>query len=252
MNKYLKTNTLYEDPNFIFINKTPGLLSISDRFDSKKAHIKGILLTEYEEIFPLHRLDQYTSGVMVFAKNAEAHKKCSELFEARKITKEYAALCLNRPEQDKGIIDTPIAENNTKRGTYTLSDRGKQATTEYEVIGTWPNYSLLKLSIKTGRTHQIRVHLSYKGCPLLVDPVYGYYSEYYLSAIKRKKVNLKKGEKEKPLLTRTPLHATLLSFRNPIDGKILEVRSELPKDIKAVCYQLDKRYGGEVVEARQS
>lgn len=243
MNKYLKTNILCEDENFIFINKTAGLLSIPDRFNSNRPHLKHILLTEYAEIFPLHRLDQYTSGVMVYAKNADAHKMCSELFEARKITKEYTALCVNRPTEDKGTINAPIAENAAKRGTYAVSDRGKQATMEYEVINTWPNYSLLKLSIKTGRTHQIRVHVAYMGCPLLVDPVYGYYSEYYLSMIKRKKVNIKKGETEKPLLTRTPLHAHLLSFTNPMNGKLLKVQCELPKDIKAMCYQLDKRYG---------
>ena len=242
MHKYLRENILYEDKDLVFIDKKAGTLSVPDRFDSTKIHLKGILQTAYAEIYPLHRLDQYTSGVIVFAKNAETHRKCSELFANREVRKEYMGLCINDPPEQNGVIDAGIKENQSKRGTYSVSDLGKSAITEYEMVKSWPGCSLLKLSIKTGRTHQIRVHLAYLGCPLLVDPTYGYYSEYFLSSIKRKKVNLKKGEFEKPLLTRTPLHASLLSFKNPNDGNILEIESKLPKDIRAICYQLDKRY----------
>ena len=192
VNKYLKENILYENADYIFINKKAGLLSIPDRFDANKSHLKRILLTEYPEIFQLHKLDQNTSGVMVFAKNGEALRQCSKLFEARKFTEEYMALCINRPPEDKGIIEQPIKENRAKRGSYLISNLGKAAHTEYEILHEWKSHCLLKLSIKTGRKHQIRVHLAYIGCPLLVDPVYGHYTEYYLSSIKKKKVNVKK------------------------------------------------------------
>lgn len=242
MNKYLKNNILEEDEDFVFINKEPGLLSIQDRFDPNKPHLKAILKEHYGDILTVHRLDQYTSGVVVYAKHAVAHKTASEIFESRNVIKEYTALTINAPSEQSGTIDEPLREHKTKRGTYIVSDLGKEAVTDYEVIKQWEGYSLLKVKIATGRTHQIRVHLAYIGCPLLVDPVYGYYDKYFLSSIKKKKVNLKKGSVETPLLKRTPLHSTLLSFQNPSTKKVYRVEAPIPKDIKAICYQLDKRY----------
>ena len=250
MNKYLKSNILFEDEYCVFVNKQPGLLSIPDRFDQNKPHLKGILLSYYKEIYTLHKLDQNTSGIMIFAKTPESHKAHSGLFESREIVKEYLALSINNPSETKASINEPIREHKTKKGTYIISDIGKPSLTDYTVVQAWDGYSLVKLTLNTGRTHQIRVHLAYIGCPLLVDPTYGYYNEYFLSNIKRKKVNLKKGDSEKPLLTRTPLHASYLSFTSPLNGYKYAVNSPLPKDIKAICYQLNKRYGetGQAVE----
>jgi len=244
--KYLKTNILYEDEYFVFINKESGILSIPDRFDQNKIHLKGLLMSFYPEIYVLHRLDQNTSGLMVFAKTAEAHKIGSEIFESRDIVKEYMALTINCPSQLNGSIVEPIIEHKNKKSTYVVSELGKESHTDYEVQESWGDFAYIKLRIQTGRTHQIRVHLAYIGCPLIVDPVYGYYSEYFLSSIKRKKVNIKKGQFEKPLLTRTPLHASRISFVHPLTQKLYNVECPIPKDIKAVKYQLDKRYNSKI------
>ncbi len=243
MNKYLRTNILLEDDQFVFINKEPGLLSIPDRFDSEKVNLKSMLRQQFGDIYTVHRLDLDTSGVIVFAKNAKAHADLSSLWQENKVHKKYVAITSNIPLSVSGTIDAPLREHKTKRGTYTVSDLGKESKTDYEVVQSWnSSYALLELVLHSGRTHQIRVHLAYIGCPLMVDPTYGYQSKFFLSSIKKKKVNLGKGMTERPLLKRTPLHASLLKFKLP-KGKSYEVKSELPKDIKAIKYQLDKRYG---------
>lgn len=245
MNKFLRNHLLFEDDDLIFVDKPPGLLSVADRFDSEKPHLFRILRGYYPEVYPVHRLDQNTSGVIVFAKSKEIQRSLSELFEAKQVKKEYIALCDNTPPEAQGFIDQPIKENARKKGSYIVSDLGKKALTHYEVVKSWSLHSLLKVSIMTGRTHQIRVHLGYIGCPLMVDPAYGARSEFFLSTIKKKKVNLKKGEDEQPLLHRTPLHAHSISFQIDEDQKAYNIKSELPKDIKAMIYQLDKRFSSE-------
>ena len=248
MNKYLKTNILSEDDDFVFINKEAGLLSIPDRFDHEKINLKSMLKAAYGEIFTVHRLDLNTSGVMVFAKHAESHAAISALWQNGEVQKKYHALTTNVPSSQAGTIEASIKEHTTKRGTYIVSNLGKESITDFEVIKSWEGYAFLELTLKTGRTHQIRVHLAYIGCPLMVDPTYGYQSEFYLSSIKKKKINLKKGMIEKPLLRRTPLHAFSLSFKES-NGKFYQINCPLPKDIKAIKYQLNKRFGGQNVDS---
>jgi RluA family pseudouridine synthase len=248
VNKYLRTHILLEDDDFIFVNKKAGLLSIPDRFDAEKANLKTMLQNEYGEIFTVHRLDLNTSGIIVFAKNAEAHSDISTIWQENKVHKEYIAITANIPPSETGTIEAPIREHKTKKGTYVVSNLGKECRTDYKVLHSWENsYALLQMALHSGRTHQIRVHLAYIGCPLVVDPTYGYHSEFYLSSIKKKKVNIKKGMEERPLLSRTPLHASFLKFEIPGQDKY-EVRSDYPKDIKAIKYQLDKRYGAKTNE----
>jgi len=105
---------LFEDEDMIVLNKPAGLLSIPDRF-GKDVSLKSLLIEKYGEIFTVHRLDQHTSGLIVFAKNAEAHKLLSELFEGREIEKKYLGLVLGRPPSE-GSIDQPIMEHPVKKG----------------------------------------------------------------------------------------------------------------------------------------
>ncbi len=109
---------LFEDEDMIVLNKPAGLLSIPDRF-GKDISLKSLLIEKYGEIFTVHRLDQYTSGLIVFAKNAEAHKLLSELFEGREIEKKYLGLVLGRPPAE-GSIDQPIMEHPVKKGTMVV------------------------------------------------------------------------------------------------------------------------------------
>jgi len=241
VNKFLKNNILKEDNDYVFINKVSGLLSVPDRFDADIPNLKAMLREHYGEIYVVHRLDRDTSGVIVFAKNEIAHKALSEHWQENKVTKNYIAITANIPPSDLGIIEAPIAEIQSKKGNYAVSNLGKAAVTHYEIKETFGEYALLDIRLETGRTHQIRVHLAYIGCPLVVDPAYGYQDAFYLSSIKKKKINLKKGMVERPLVSRTPLHACHLSFS--LSGKDYSVEAPIPKDIKALRYQLEKRYG---------
>lgn len=231
---------IFEDEHLIAINKNSGMLSIPDRFDPEKKNLKSILEKIYGEIFVVHRLDIETSGIILFAKTAEAHAGISLLLENRNIEKNYLALCI-KPQEASGTIDEPIAESMKFRGLYKVHQRGKQAITEYTTVNTWQKYALLSLQLITGRTHQIRVHLRHIGAPLLADEKYGIAEFFYLSQIK--KLFLNRNQEERPLLKRSSLHAQSLKFNHPITGDALKLEAPLPKDMRATINQLDKKFG---------
>jgi 23S rRNA pseudouridine1911/1915/1917 synthase len=118
--------------------------------------------------------------------------------------------------------------------------RGKPSVTEYRVVEDFTHFSLIEAVILTGRTHQIRIHFKHLGHPLAVDALYANKEELYLSEIKRKRFNLKKNTDERPLLTRVPLHAHSLRLNHPITNELIEVNSEVPKDMRAILSQLRK------------
>jgi 23S rRNA pseudouridine1911/1915/1917 synthase len=122
----------------------------------------------------VHRLDKDTSGVIIAAWDEEAHAFLSEQFKTRKVKKNYITIVCGSPKEIKGSIETYIARDPKNRKRFSVSNTGKYAVTYYKVIKQWQNYSLLLLRLKTGRTHQLRVHLRHLGCPILGDPVYGY------------------------------------------------------------------------------
>ena len=121
----------------------------------------------------IHRLDKDTSGLIITAWDAEAHKFCADQFKKRKVIKTYAAIVHGCPAAEKGIIEQPIARSRHNRKLFTVNPDGKPSITRYKVVQTFNNYSLLLLRPKTGRTHQIRVHLKHIGHPVLGDPLYG-------------------------------------------------------------------------------
>jgi 23S rRNA pseudouridine1911/1915/1917 synthase len=234
--KYL--DILREDDQLVFLNKPPGLLSIPDRYDPAIVNLYALLKARYGHIFTLHRLDKDTSGLMVFAKTAEAHKELSQQFEHRKISKTYWAVVDGTPPES-GKIDVPVqwAANQHR---MVVRSSGKSAFTEYSRLETFGLYSLLKVQIHTGRTHQIRIHLQSIGHPLAIDPIYGSRNALFLSRIKRGKYYLKKGQEEQPLIDRCTLHARTLSLKHPKSGSKILVEAPIPKDLKALLNQLRK------------
>lgn len=228
---------LFEDEDMIVINKPAGVLSIPDRF-GKELSIKSLLQDKYGSIFTVHRLDQSTSGLIIFAKHAEAHKELSVLFEGRTIEKKYLGLVMGRPEAT-GTIEAAIMEHPIKKGQMYIHVKGKPALTTYEVVTYYKRYALVSFQIHTGRTHQIRVHAKQIGHPIVADEIYGDGEKLLLSSIKKKNFKLSKSEdEEKPLLARHALHAHTLKL--VFKGKEFSFEAPLPKDLAATIKQLDK------------
>lgn len=229
---------LAETPDFVALNKPSGLLSIPDR-EGREVSLKKLLIEKYGSIFTVHRLDKDTSGLIVFAKNEEAHKYLSQQFEERQTEKIYAGLVLGSLTDKKGTIDSPIAEHPAKNGTMIVNRKGKESLSDYEVLEDFKTYSWLKFQIHTGRTHQIRVHAKDMGHPIACDELYGDGKPILLSSLKHK-FKLSKNElQERPLLNRLALHALSLKFIAP-DGEVMNLEAPLPKDLRALLQQLRK------------
>lgn len=240
MSKSTSYEVLYEDDAMIVVNKAAQVLSIPDRHRAELVNIYQLLQAKYGEIYIVHRLDKDTSGVLVFARTAEAHKNLSEQFEGRSTVKKYLALVTGTPFPESGRIDAPIAPHPTQLGLMTVMSKGKDSITDYQVVEKFKNYSLLECQILTGRTHQIRVHLKHIGHPLVVDAQYGGKESLFLSDFKKRRFNLGKWEEEVPMLNRVPLHAASLSLAHPTSGEAMTFEAELPKDFRAVLSQLRK------------
>jgi 23S rRNA pseudouridine955/2504/2580 synthase/23S rRNA pseudouridine1911/1915/1917 synthase len=230
---------LFENDDFIALNKPSGLLSIPDR-EGKEVSLKILLQEKYERIFTVHRLDRGTSGLIIFAKTEEAHKHLSAQFEQRQTEKIYLGLVLGSPASPKGSIDSPISEHPVKKGLMVVNRKGKEALTDYELLKSFGIYSWIKFRIHTGRTHQIRVHMKDIGHPIVADEVYGDSKPVLLSSFKNKFKLSKNEEEERPILGRLALHAWQLKITD-LSGKLLELEAPIPKDLRATLQQLEKK-----------
>jgi 23S rRNA pseudouridine1911/1915/1917 synthase len=229
---------LYQDDNYLVVSKPSGLLSIQDRYKAAVENLKQILLDEFGEVLTVHRLDKDTSGVICFARNTAAHKHLNTQFANGLVKKIYWAFVQGRPAIDEGQVDMPILNDMKNSGRMLIHKEGKEALTYFRTLATFGNIALLECFPKTGRTHQIRVHCHYLGCPLLVDALYHQKDAFYLSTIKRS-YQYTKFEEERPLITRLTLHAKSIQFKT-LDGERLEIESDLPKDLRALHQQLKK------------
>jgi 23S rRNA pseudouridine1911/1915/1917 synthase len=231
---------IFEDDHILVIHKPAGILSVPDRFNIGADHIKVLLEPRHGPIWMVHRLDRNTSGILVLAKSEQAHASLNEAFQSRQVSKKYNAIVHGIPKNIEGLIEEPIAEDPAKRGRYKVHQKGKPAKTGYKIISQWKNFSNLELTLYTGRTHQLRVHLKHLGYPILCDPIYGLEEAVLLSSIKRKRYQLSKNKEELPLLKRQALHASSLTFIHPMTGNEVSFYCELPKDLQALVNQLSK------------
>ena len=238
---------LYEDDQLLVLTKCSGELVIPGRWEKrgeKEISLIDELNKKYGKIYVVHCPDRDTSGVLLFAKTAEAHRKMLQAFENRKVKKTYYGLIHGELKKDRGIISKPLAHCRKKPGQM-IVDRhgGKPAETEIQVIERWGDYSWLEIHPLTGRSHQIRVHLASMGHPLVGDPLYGLMQDsIYLSNLManlKKRYKPKKGEIEKPLLSRLALHAARLEFIHPVSDESLILEAPLAKDLKAARNQLN-------------
>ena len=212
---------IYEDESYIVVNKPAGIPihpSMEHYEDSLSNGIKYYFdeIGLKKKIRPINRLDRNTSGLVIFAKNEYIQERLIEQMKNNLFYKEYIAICEGKFKNTKGIINAPIARKENSIIERCVSENGDIAITEYEVLNynSEGNYSVVKCILKTGRTHQIRVHMSYIGHPLLGDTLYGHESS---------KIN------------RQALHSYKMSFVHPVDQKKITYIATFPEDIQNIC-----------------
>ena len=252
MSAKAELDVLWESKDAVALNKPAGLATIPGRAetDDVLARIARQLGLPCEgsadpRIRVVHRLDKDTSGVIVFAKNIEAQRHLSEQFRENRTQKEYLALVAGRPDTDEGEVDGPLGVHpKSKLRMAVLSHGGRPARTLWKVEKRFRQYTLIRVFPKTGKTHQIRVHMNHAGFPLAIDPLYnaprpGAPLGIFLSMFKRG--YRPDAEAERPLIDRLTLHAERLSFQEG-DGATRTIIAPLPKDFRAILNQLQK-YG---------
>jgi 23S rRNA pseudouridine1911/1915/1917 synthase len=231
---------IFENTDFVALNKPSGLLSIPDRM-GQEISLKDLLKQHYGNIYTVHRLDRDTSGIILFAKTEESHKALSLLFEGREMDKFYVGLVNGQMIQSEGTIDAAIMEHPGKATKMLTHVKGKASITDYKVLESFRLYSWVRFQIHTGRTHQIRVHTQHIGHSIVCDEVYGDAKPILLSSIKRNFKLAKVADAEKPILARLALHSAQLNFT--LDGVEFSLEAPLPKDLKALLQQLRKWKG---------
>jgi len=234
-----KVQFLYEDDDIVIISKPAGVYTIPDRYDRTAFNLADLLKKKYGKIYTVHRLDRDTSGIMVFAKTAEAHRDLNQQFLEQKVNKIYHIIIAGVLRQDELDVDIPISENPGKKGLSMPTARGKASLTKLKVLERFRMATFCECNLVTGRHHQIRVHCSAIGYPLLVDEHYGHNTEFLLSSIKRR-YNLKKKTEEQPVIDRITMHAYELGFTHPGTKDNISFKSEYPRDFAALLQVLRK------------
>ena len=230
----IELNIIYEDDDILVINKEQGM-AVHPGAGNFNGTLANALLGKYGEDFEagdddlrpgiVHRLDKETSGVMVVAKNQKAHQKLSEMFASHSNEKYYLAIAKGFFPESKGTIERRICRDRNNRKKFTVTDNkteGKDALTKYKVLAQGDGYALLRVRIYTGRTHQIRVHLSSIGHPILGDSLY--------------------TRKDNKYDVTMMLHSALLSLDHPTSGERMVFRAPLPERFESVMKTLGIEY----------
>jgi 23S rRNA pseudouridine1911/1915/1917 synthase len=245
----LPLDILYEDEYLAVVNKPADMV-----VHPAKGHWSGTLVNALRFHFPrlsgangdyragiVHRLDRDTSGAILIAKEEATHRDLSALFEQRQVFKEYAALTAGVLDRDSDYIEGRIAHHPLDRTKMTVTgdeedEDARDACSYYEVSERFRGYSFCRVQPRTGRTHQIRVHLASIGCPVLADKVYSGRDRLYLSDL----VAGLDPAADELLLSRQALHAHRLRFRHPRRGNILEIEAPLPAEFQKALAALRK------------
>ena len=239
----IKLDILYEDEFIIVINKKSGMVVhpapgypngtlVNALLYHCGENLKGIGGVKRPGI--VHRLDKNTTGLMVIAKTEIAHANLCKIFFNHDLDRRYNAIVWGQP-QNRGIIEKPIGRSQLNRKKMAVVEKGKMAITKWKVLDIFtPFASLIECKLETGRTHQIRVHMSYLGHGIIGDDLYGkpITQKFLKNSYSKEKIKLIKS------FSRQALHAKKLCFNHPIDNKYLEFSSQLPKDISVLIENL--------------
>jgi len=224
-------NVIFEDDDIIVLNKAVGLVTHpgagnwSGTLANALLHYEPKLAT-LDRAGIVHRLDKNTSGLMVVSRNEKSQKYLVEQLQKHSVSREYSAIVYGHMVAG-GTIDEPIGRDTKDRVKQAVSSHGKEAVTHYRVIDRYQNHTHIKAILETGRTHQIRVHLSHIGYPLIGDPMYGGKVRFPKKAdevLKEAIVNFK----------RQALHARKLTLTHPISGELMSWKAPLPEDMLAL------------------
>ena len=223
-------NVLYEDEDIIAINKPKGMVVHPANGNYTGTLVNALLYRCKDSLSGIggqirpgivHRLDKDTSGVIIVAKNDKAHLNLSEQIKNHKVKKTYIALVRGNIPNDEATIDMPIGRSKKDRKKMDIDKNGKNAITHFKVLERFDGYTLLKVNIETGRTHQIRVHLMTIGYPIVGDTVYS-------------------NGKNPFKVTGQMLHAKSIEFKHPITGENMKIEAPLPKYFEDVIKELKK------------
>lgn len=242
---------IFEDESMIAIDKPPGMV-VHPAKGNWSGTLASALAFHFQNLSDvggptrpgiIHRLDRDTSGVILIAKSNAVHMMLSEQFEHRTIEKEYVAIVVGKLQLDRDVIRQPIGPHPYQRDKMAIRrdhPDSKDSETRYEVIERFPGFALVKVEPKTGRTHQIRVHLDYVGAPVLCDRLYAGHSQITRGEIRRR-LALKlppNPNDDEVLLQRQALHARRIHFTHPLNGMSVTLESPLPADIQATVDML--------------
>ncbi|MCL2722191.1 MAG: RluA family pseudouridine synthase [Treponema sp.] len=221
---------IYEDEKCVVVNKEQGMV-VHPGAGNRLGTLANALYfrrlakacAEPQNLRPgiVHRLDKETSGIIICAYNDETHVFLADQFKARKVIKNYFAIVQGTPKEQKGRIETFIARDKKDRKQFVVCAQGKSAVTSYKVIKSWNNYSLVLLRPRTGRTHQLRVHMRHLGNPILGDPVYGNSDRHF------SQVSLM-------------LHSKNLTITLPGESEKKTFSSPMPERFKVIIKKLDR------------
>ena len=257
---------LFEDDHLLVVNKPPGWNTHAPSPFAGEGIYDWLRHREprWAKLAIIHRLDKETSGVLLFALNRAAQQHVSQQFQNNTVAKEYLALVRGRPGEREGEVDAPLAVHPTNPKRMAVAKHGgRPARTGWRVEETFRGFALIRCFPKTGKTHQIRVHLAHIGLPLAIDPLYGGSADgrggasagggggrggraaardgIFLSQFKRD-YRPTRGEKERPLISRLTLHAEKLTFTD-VAGERVEIVCPAPKDLRATLNQMRRHAG---------
>jgi 23S rRNA pseudouridine1911/1915/1917 synthase len=229
---------IHEDADVVVVNKPAGLV-VHPAAGIQSGTLANALSYHFDQLSRnagstrpgiVHRLDKNTSGLLVVAKNETAHENLAAQFRGREVLKSYVALVHGFVQQESGRIDQPIARDPRNRIRMAVVAGGRSALTLYRVKRRYESFTLLDVELKTGRTHQIRVHLAWLKHPVVGDEVYGGGRDNSVRDPKLK-ARIRK-------LSRHFLHAEQLAFRHPTTGKIMEFKAPLPVELEELLTEL--------------
>ena len=237
-------NVIYEDEFLLVINKPAGMVAHPAYANYTGTLVNALLhhtkklsgLNEPGRPGIIHRLDKDTSGLLVVAKDDFTHAKIADQFSRRTVDREYQTVCWGKFKGYKGELDSNIVRSKKDRKKFSTSEaEGKHALTLYEVLEEFEFTSFLKINLKTGRTHQIRVHLSSIGKPVFGDPTYGGRQVVFGSELPKIKTRV---QNLLGIMQRQSLHAKTLGFYHPAKKEKMFFNSELPEDMKLLIQKL--------------